>query len=136
MNWQPSNQADLVENTVSPDLNASACVQAGCLVQPAERGATTLERQLCLIQKVQLDSANEKQAGRVAAACELLDMDEPSSEASAVARKKNQVCNRFNIDPAELTAQHIFDIGRTFSALCGRLLDNNATTLGLFAHGC
>ena len=83
-----------------------------------------------------MDSANEKQAGRVAAACELLDMDGPSSEAGAVAWKKNQICNGFNIHPAELTAQHILDIGRAFFALCGRLLDNNATALGLFAHGC
>ena len=134
MNWQPSNQADLVENTVSPDLNASACVQAGCLVQPAERGATTLERQRCSTQKAQTDAANEREAGHVADASP--PSDDQSPEASAVARKKNQICNRFNIDPAELTAQHIFDIGRTFSALCGRLLDNNATTLGLFAHGC
>ena len=72
-------------------------------------------------------------ASRIADAEEL--SKDLSPEASAVARKKEQICNRFNIAPAELTSQHVLDISNAFPALRNRLLDDNTTALGLFTHG-
>ena len=89
----------------------------------------------CATQKQLTDFANEREAGLAADAPEASDMQALSPEASAVARKKGKICNRFNIDPAKLTAQHVLDVGRTFPDLRYRLLYNNATALGLFTHG-
>ena len=114
-------------------LIAAAYEREGYSVQPIEREATRLERQQCSTQKVQTDAANEREAGHVADASP--PSDDQSPEASAVARKKDQICNRFNIDPSELTAQHVLDIGNAFPALRNRLLYDNTTALGLFTHG-
>ena len=114
-------------------LIAAAYAREGYSVQPIEREATTLERQRCSTQKVQTDAANEREAGRVADASP--PSDDQSPEASAAARKKDQICNRFNIVLAELTTQHVLDIGNAFPALRNRLLYDNTTALGLFTHG-
>ena len=114
-------------------LIAAAYAREGYSVQPIEREATTLERQRCSTQKAQTDAANEREAGRVADASP--PSDDQSPEASAAARKKDQICNRFNIVPAELTTQHVLDIGNAFPALRNRLLYDNTTALGLFTHG-
>ena len=114
-------------------LIATAYAREGYSVQPIEREATTLERQRCSTQKAQTDAANEREAGRVADASP--PSDDQSPEASAAARKKDQICNRFNIVPAELTTQHVLDIGNAFPALRNRLLYDNTTALGLFTHG-
>ena len=58
-----------------------------------------------------------------------------SSKASAVAREKDQISKRFNIDPAELSAQHVFDIGNASPVLRNRLLQHSTTALGLLSHG-
>ena len=113
-------------------LIATAYAREGYSVQPIEREATTLELQRCSTQKVQTDAANEREAGRVADASP--PSDDQSPEASAAARKKDQICNRFNIVPAELTTQHVLDIGNAFPALRNRLLYDNTTALGLFTH--
>ena len=114
-------------------LIAAAYAREGYSVQPIEREATTLERQRCSTQKAQTDAANEREAGRVADASP--PSDDQSPEASAAARKKDQICNRFNIVPAELTTQHVLDVGNAFPALRNRLLYDNTTALGLFTHG-
>ena len=114
-------------------LIAAAYAREGYSVQLVEREATRLERQQCSTQKVQTDAANEREAGHVADASP--PSDDQSPEASAVARKKDQICNRFNIVPAELTTQHVLDIGNAFPALRNRLLYDNTTALGLFTHG-
>ena len=114
-------------------LIAAAYAREGYSVQPIEREATTLERQRCSTQKAQTDAANEREAGRVADASP--PSDDQSPEASAATRKKDQICNRFNIVPAELTTQHVLDIGNAFPALRNRLLYDNTTALGLFTHG-
>ena len=114
-------------------LIATAYEREGYSVQLVEREATRLERQQCSTQKVQTDAANEREAGHVADASP--PSDDQSPEASAVARKKDQICNRFNIDPSELTAQHVLDIGNAFPALRNRLLYDNTTALDLFTHG-
>jgi len=114
-------------------LIAAAYAREGYSVQLIEREATTLERQRCSTQKAQTDAANEREAGRVADASP--PSDDQSPEASAAARKKDQICNRFNIVPAELTAQHVLDVGNSFPALRNRLLHDNTTALGLFTHG-
>ena len=71
----------------------------------------------------------------MADAPEIAETEGLSPEARAIARKKDQIGKRFNIDPAELTAQHVLDIGDAFSARRNRLLDDNTTTLGLLTHG-
>ena len=114
-------------------LIAAAYEQEGYSVQLVEREATTLERQRCSTQKAQTDAANEREAGRVADASP--PSDDQSPEASAAARKKDQICNRFNIVPAELTTQHVLDVGNAFPALRNRLLYDNTPALGLFTHG-
>ena len=114
-------------------LIAAAYAREGYSVQLIEREATTLERQRCSTQKAQTDAANEREAGRVADASP--PSDDQSPEASAAARKKDQICNRFNIVPAELTTQHVLDVGNAFPALRNRLLYDNTTALGLFTHG-
>lgn len=114
-------------------LIAAAYEREGYSVQLVEREATTLERQRCSTQKAQTDAANEREAGRVADASP--PSDDQSPEASAAARKKDQICNRFNIVPAELTTQHVLDVGNAFPALRNRLLYDNTTALGLFTHG-
>ena len=114
-------------------LIAAAYAREGYSVQLVEREATTLERQRCSTQKAQTDAANEREAGRVADASP--PSDDQSPEASAAARKKDQICNRFNIVPAELTTQHVLDVGNAFPALRNRLLYDNTTALGLFTHG-
>ena len=114
-------------------LIAAAYAREGYSVQLVEREATTLERQRCSTQKAQTDAANEREAGRVADASP--PSDDQSPEASAAARKKDQICNRFNVVPAELTTQHVLDVGNAFPALRNRLLHDNTTALGLFTHG-
>ena len=113
-------------------LITTAYEREGYSVQLVEREDTRLERQRCSTQKAQTDAANEREAGHVADASP--PSDDQSPEASAVARKKDQICNRFNIDPSELTAQHVLDIGNAFPALRNRLLYDNTTALGLFTH--
>ena len=113
-------------------LIATAYEREGYSVQLVEREDTRLERQRCSTQKAQTDAANEREAGHVADASP--PSDDQSPEASAVARKKDQICNCFNIDPSELTAQHVLDIGNAFPALRNRLLYDNTTALGLFTH--
>ena len=114
-------------------LIATAYEREGYSVQLVEREATRLERQQCSTQKVQTDAANEREAGHVADASP--PSDDQSPEASAATRKKDQICNRFNIVPAELTTQHVLDVGNAFPALRNRLLYDNTTALGLFTHG-
>ena len=114
-------------------LITAAYKRQGYSVELIDREPTTLETKRCSLQKQQTDAANEKEAGRIADAEEL--SEDLSPEASAVARKKDQICNRFNINPSELTAQHVLDIGNAFPALRNRLLYDNATALGLFTHG-
>ena len=114
-------------------LIAAAYAREGYSVQLIEREATTLERQRCSTQKAQTDAANEREAGRVADASP--PSDDQSPEASAATRKKDQICNRFNIVPAELTTQHVLDVGNAFPALRNRLLNDDTTALGLFTHG-
>ena len=113
-------------------LIATAYEREGYSVQLVEREDTRLERQRCSTQKAQTDAANGREAGHVADASP--PSDDQSPEASAVARKKDQICNRFNIDPSELTAQHVLDIGNAFPALRNRLLYDNTTALGLLTH--
>ena len=62
-------------------------------------------------------------------------MEELSPEAVARARKKDDICKRFNISHGEMTAEHVLGVANAFPALRCRLLYNNATALGLFTHG-
>ena len=96
-------------------LITAAYKRQGYSLELIDREPTTLETKRCSLQKQQTDAANEKEAGRIADAEEL--SEDLSPEASAVARKKDQICNRFNIDLSELNAQHVLDIGNAFPAL-------------------
>ena len=62
-------------------------------------------------------------------------MEELSPEAVARARKKDDICKRFNISHGEMTAEHVLGVANAFPALRCRLLNNNPTALGLFTHG-
>ena len=114
---------------------ASAFAHGDFQVEITDRSPTTLETKRYATQKAQTAALIGPEADRVADAPEIAETEGLSPEARAIARKKDQIGKRFNIDPAELTAQHVLDIGDAFSARRNRLLYDNTTTLGLVTHG-
>lgn len=114
-------------------LIAVAYERQGYDVQTVEREPTSTERQRCETQKEMTSAANEAAAGRVADAEE--PSDDQSPETRNLALEKRRICERFDVDPAGLTAAHVLDERRAFASLRNRFLYVNETALGLFTHG-
>ena len=115
------------------ELIAKAYELQGYRVETIDRPPTTAEAKRCTAQTAHTDASNLKEAGLIADADEL--SDDQSPETVARARKKDDICKRFNISHGELTAEHVLGVANAFPALRSRLLYNNATALGLFTHG-
>jgi hypothetical protein len=114
---------------------ASASEHEDYRVEPVGRPPTQLETKRRATQRVLSDASNEREADRVANGPEIAKTAGLSSKARAMAREKDQISKGFNIDPAELSAQHVFNIGNAFLVLGNRLLQHNTTVLGLLTHG-